>query len=239
MKKFLIATVAMMVLVLNANAQLQSADYRAPDNGSLTHGGIVASASTQSAIINTWWEGHVYGSVDYEGFSNVPGGFVFPCIYVQQPVIMISGDTLTCTPAASYQWFFNGNIINGATDQVFIASQSGNYTVEIIDSIGCTASSEQVMLAVGVDEPEVGLDNVKVYPNPVSDVLKVEWESAFDGEVAIQLVSLVGEIAFSEVVDVARGSGSHPIAVSHLSSGVYVLYVSTQTGQVARKIVKG
>ena len=40
----------------------------------------------------------------------------------QTPVFSQSGDTLTCSPALSYQWYLNGIPISGATNQQFVAT---------------------------------------------------------------------------------------------------------------------
>jgi hypothetical protein len=48
--------------------------------------------------------------------------------------------TLTSSSASGNQWFLNGNPIGGATNQTFIASASGGYTVKITTS-GCTSAA--------------------------------------------------------------------------------------------------
>jgi hypothetical protein len=57
------------------------------------------------------------------------------------PTITLVGNALQSSPASSYQWYWNGNPIPGATQQTYIPTQSGNYTVKITDSNGCTATA--------------------------------------------------------------------------------------------------
>ncbi|MBL8003199.1 MAG: IgGFc-binding protein [Flavobacteriales bacterium] len=58
------------------------------------------------------------------------------------PVITQQADTLYCSPASSYTWFFNGVPIPGA-DQAFLAPTStGIYSVGIVDANGCAALSD-------------------------------------------------------------------------------------------------
>jgi hypothetical protein len=61
-----------------------------------------------------------------------------------QPVITVDGNTLTSTPAATYQWYFEGEPIAGAAAQQYIASKPGRYSVAITDGNGCAALSDPV-----------------------------------------------------------------------------------------------
>lgn len=62
-----------------------------------------------------------------------------------QPSITQSNDTLICTSANFYQWFLDGIIIPGATDQEYIMIQTGTYIVEVSDSNGCSASDTLIV----------------------------------------------------------------------------------------------
>jgi hypothetical protein len=41
----------------------------------------------------------------------------------------------------SWQWFFDGLSIPGATSNQFVATQSGTYWAELVDLNGCEAQS--------------------------------------------------------------------------------------------------
>lgn len=58
------------------------------------------------------------------------------------PVIQQETDSLVSTASSGYQWYFNGSLIPGATNQIFIPTQAGSYQVEVTDSNGCSAISQ-------------------------------------------------------------------------------------------------
>ena len=49
---------------------------------------------------------------------------------------------------STYQWYNNGNIINGATSSTYVATQSGNYTLEVTDANGCMITSNVASVVV-------------------------------------------------------------------------------------------
>ncbi|MEZ5172135.1 MAG: hypothetical protein R2850_01140 [Bacteroidia bacterium] len=44
---------------------------------------------------------------------------------------------LISTPASAYQWYVNGNLIEGATEQLHVPQVNGNYNVRIYNEFGC------------------------------------------------------------------------------------------------------
>ncbi|MBN2730459.1 MAG: hypothetical protein JXR53_14635, partial [Bacteroidales bacterium] len=71
----------------------------------------------------------------------------------------------TTTVGVSYQWYYNGSPIPGATNNNITVSAWGNYYVEVTFANGCSGNSPIYTLGVGVDEYD--LDEVIVlYPNP-------------------------------------------------------------------------
>src|SRR5205823_672520 len=87
------------------------------------------------------------------------------------PTLSISHDTIFCSHAAAYQWYFNGSPITGATDSFYVASQGGLYNVQITDSIGCVRLGNGITF-VGVNELS-GEGGIGIYPNPVGDQFTV------------------------------------------------------------------
>lgn len=53
------------------------------------------------------------------------------------PIISIKDDTLTSTEATSYQWYFNGEKLNGKNSQYLIIGKNGNYLVRTSDNNDC------------------------------------------------------------------------------------------------------
>ncbi|MBL0174568.1 MAG: hypothetical protein IPP94_04750 [Ignavibacteria bacterium] len=61
--------------------------------------------------------------------------------------IMRSGDTLICSLAAQYQWYYEGVAIPGATLWRIKIGLPGRYSVRITDALGCVAVAEYIVTA--------------------------------------------------------------------------------------------
>lgn len=64
------------------------------------------------------------------------------------PVISFQNNMLESSPAVFYQWYLDGNAIVGANASAYSPQLDGDYTVETIDSNGCSAVSAPYNYAV-------------------------------------------------------------------------------------------
>ncbi|MCB0642148.1 MAG: PQQ-dependent sugar dehydrogenase, partial [Phaeodactylibacter sp.] len=69
---------------------------------------------------------------------------------------------------SSYQWYLNGNPIAGATTAAYEPTESGTYSVEVTNELGCTVSSEPTDIEISGLEALVGVQRVELSPNPIS-----------------------------------------------------------------------
>jgi hypothetical protein len=144
--------------------------------------------------------------------------------------IMLSGDTLFANPGAtSYQWYYNGNLISGATDYYYVASQSGDYNVVATDENSCEV--EAVINDVLAAVTNTSLQSVQIYPNPVQDKLYVS--TMLNGSAKVSIYNLLGET----VLDLPLPE-SKLIEVSSLESGLYYLQITQDEKIFRTKFVK-
>ncbi len=133
--------------------------------------------------------------------------FMQDCI-IEPPGIFLSGDTLFSTPATTYQWFLNEEPIAGATDNLYLPSESGNYQVAVTYFTQCPWVSEpltylvQFSVALSAEPEEGGSvmmltdppffegDTVEVGAVPSEDFAFLHWEEQGD------IVSYATEYSF-------------------------------------------
>ncbi len=74
------------------------------------------------------------------------------------------------------------------------------------------------------------LDKIKIYPNPVSEILNIETPETS----TLEIINIQGQIVSTKTISDKTGS----IDVSELRSGVYTLRIKTDNGIMMKKIIK-
>jgi hypothetical protein len=161
---------------------------------------------------------------------------VFPTPLPQ--AIIQNGDTLFANAgAATYQWYFNGNIITGATDYFYIAPASGDYNLIATDSNGCEAEAVINNVMAGFSPLSFGEGSgVRLFPNPVMNELTVR--SSESGVIALE-VSIYNILGLA--VNLPTANCQLPtcyLDVSALSKGIYYLEVIAGEKIFRTKFVK-
>ena len=135
------------------------------------------------------------------------------------PSLSFANDTLFSSPALSYQWFLDGEPINGATGPFITPLLSGLYSVETVDTNGCGAVSEEFL--VTINSAAEGLpEGWKIYPNPAQDQIIIE----ISGNGSFTLTDLLGRVLVESVFI----SSVSQVDLEYLSKGMYVLRLQSE-----------
>ncbi len=149
------------------------------------------------------------------------------------PTITQIGNILTSSAAVSYQWYFNGTPINGATSQSYTATQNGSYTVEISDSNGCTAMSSPINITISGINKDIEEINFAVYPNPASNNFTIQTENT-SHTYNVTISSITGNIVYNNM----NMSGTQLIDCNNWSTSVYIINVQSETSTKVFRLVK-
>jgi hypothetical protein len=130
----------------------------------------------------------------------------------------------------SYQWFNGGSIIVGATSSSYQPLYSGVYAVVVTNAQGCTDSAFiSVTKPTGINETEAAA-NIKVYPNPATDVLFIES--------VVPYQAIVTDLAGRNIM---RFENKKSVNIAVLQQGVYLLKLIDKNNKSlgVKKITKG
>lgn len=137
-------------------------------------------------LVNPWFDYFLMDNCPaYDDFlnelnSNTDLGPNLEDCSLDSPIITESNGTLSSDIQNDYQWYLNGEVIQGADQQTFVYSQSGIYQVGTTLLGNCHSLSNEIQIQItGIQEPLIGvvrqtegsvwfqatteLDNVTVY----------------------------------------------------------------------------
>jgi hypothetical protein len=156
-----------------------------------------------------------------------------------KPVIRRLGDALRSDTAHAYQWYLNSAIIPGATGPLHTATQTGVYQVRVTNAEGCSAMSDPFNVGVlGLDDavPQPAAAMMTVYPEPASDLLRIDIIGAGAQPVTLTLYDILGrtELLHSGVLPDGRAEFTH--SLSKRMPGVYYLVAVLDKSVLVRRV---
>jgi len=180
---------------------------------------------------------------------NLPPEFVFTIVPNDT---VCQGDTITLSvidPFALYSYLWS----TGETTQSIAVTQSGSYTVTIIDTFGCESTSDTMV--VTVENCPVGIKktqnqgSIKIYPNPAQGTLTIESETGqnvtLTGDhpkgvenITILMKNILGESVFVSDNKILPGRYHKLIDIGHLPPGMYFLYINSRYIHMVKRIIK-
>lgn len=90
--------------------------------------------------------------------------------------------------------------------------------------------------ALAAVEDYNGLEDLKVYPNPATDYINVEFSLAQSETITMQLMDLTGKVLKQNTVEGLDGVNQHTLDIQGVAQGMYLLEISTPSGKSVRKI---
>ena len=155
-----------------------------------------------------------------------------------KPTANLTGTTLTSSATTGNQWYFNGTLISGATNQTYQATQSGNYTVIVTDINGCSSeSSDEVNVVIsGIEDVESF--SLKVFPNPLQSHTRIEYYLSDTKQIKIALYDVSGNL-IETIINTYKPAGNHYIIWKNpgLANGIYYMVMVSENEKITTKLV--
>ena len=150
----------------------------------------------------------------------------------------ISDSLYTDTLAASYQWYLNNHLVQGATNSGYLAVQNGAYYVVATDGNGCPGQSAIVTLTdVGVGIQELSsVSDFTITPNPSNGKFMIAFETGTPEDISIKVFDPLGRVIKTEDNVKVNGTYSKEIDLGNAASGIYIIQLVSGDKTLNRKL---
>jgi hypothetical protein len=137
-------------------------------------------------------------------------------------------------------WFRNGVALTGGADGALRITANGIYRA-VQDSNGCRSDSSNAYIVTGINvfENEASSMGLGVFPNPSRGWVTLSGRlDEREGKTSITVTNLSGQIAARFDVEDLSGAFSHPMDLSHLAPGVYMITLQREDRRAMIRFIR-
>lgn len=141
----------------------------------------------------------------------------------------------------NYEWDFgDGKVLTGAEIN-YNFEKDGVYEVKLKALVGGDFSeyTQQVVVMNSITGTDmINQSEFKIYPNPVKEMLRVNFGNPIEGNLLIEIMNIAGQRVYSQLLN-ADGFSHAGVNVQQLRSGIYFLRLTNGTHLITdRKFIK-
>ena len=144
---------------------------------------------------------------------------------------------LVASDGDTYQWNLDGNPIANATSQILLATERGNYTVDVTVN-GCTVRTSQQNIVTSTEQDQRFQESITLYPNPTQDIINVKVSNAELGELKIAFHSLTGATILTKTVQKSTFDAEYQFSLANVEAGTYLVEIQSSEGRGVKRIFK-
>lgn len=154
--------------------------------------------------------------------------------------ITLNGNILSSQTGDTFQWYFNGSPISGATSNSYTATAPGNYVCEIFfNGNNCSYYSNTISITTTNIEKYKLDENISIFPNPSSNFINIQFINIDTDLLSFTIFDVYGK----KIIELKRkaeqeGLISEKINISDLIAGLYFLRIESKNIEKTIKIIK-
>ena len=206
-------------------------------SSSATHSYLVVGTTYSITVKATNILGNADGSVmlDAEEIAAPSADFI---LNPSNPSVSLTA--LENLPCNTYVWIYGDGTPNDTTTSTtnhnYAINGTHPITLIVINSAGTATTTQEVTISgVGINDLTF-VDGINVFPNPATDVLNIAFELNSNQDVTLSLVSIDGKVV-NTISSNNTSKVNETINTSNLSTGLYVLNITSNEGVYTRNIV--
>ena len=153
------------------------------------------------------------------------------------PIIYEQNNILYAAQGNTFQWYLNGNMIQGATQSSYTPTTQGNYTVYVTLAGNCAfMSAEYYFYFVGIENTK-NETNISIYPNPCTSYIILDFNQFVEGEVNYQIFNTAGKLIKDGFISDISNNRKYELNTENLNSGIYFIKIFNKNLHFTKKLI--
>ncbi|MBL0048360.1 MAG: CotH kinase family protein [Bacteroidetes bacterium] len=155
---------------------------------------------------------------------------------VATPTILQNFDQLISSAVSGNQWYLNDTLLVGATQQVYVPTANGVYSLIVSDPQLCnsdTAYSSYFSLSAKSVEQELAFS---IYPNPNNGAFTLTFSNKHLNTIAVKIFDMLSQEVYNERFSNLLSSHNN-LNFSGIASGIYLIQVKSGDSIVEQKVI--
>lgn len=142
------------------------------------------------------------------------------------------------TNASAYHWDFGDGSSSSEQNPVHLYGSGGIYTITLTVYGDCdTVSTTQTYTAVALGTEEAHTGSIKLYPNPATENVQIDFAGVQGGNTEIRVLDMGGKTLQAIRTGIDTGS-VYTISLNDLKPGVYIVHITMGDSISVHRIVK-
>lgn len=140
-----------------------------------------------------------------------------------------------------WQWFNNGTMIPGATNNSYVALSAGSYEVSVENAAtGCNKKSSPFTVINSCKTTDSFLSEdlqLEIYPNPSNGIFMINIEKTGTADVIIKVFDLTGRAIYLSDRGLIEGNYESIIELSNQPAGIYLMEVLVDGERLRKQLL--
>ncbi|MEM6262958.1 MAG: T9SS type A sorting domain-containing protein [Bacteroidota bacterium] len=121
-------------------------------------------------------------------------------------------------------------------EDTFATSQNGGFYLEL-DGVDVTGNIQNILLSVAPYDQSSYISNLRVFPNPATDVVQARFHVQHRIPVRWRLLNQEGKQMAAASIQAEEGQNQFSVKLTNFPKGIYVLYIQSDTFADAKKLI--
>jgi len=196
--------------------------------------------STSDSIIVNYGISAVSGNITVKGANTCGDGTLSNLAITvntipDTPSITLNGNILHSDAITGNQWYQNGFLITGATNQNYTVTVNDTYYTIVTINNCSSIQSNSINVALTGISLLYNDNSVIIYPNPVMDIITIDLQKISDlKNTHISIYNLQGQLLLQKSITQEKTE----LSINNLAKGMYIVKVYNNNNTMVTKFVK-